>query len=149
MAYDSLRAFLSRLDRTGELRRIRRLSDANLEICAIADRTMKLPDGGPALLFENVKDSKFPLAINLMGSRKRMSWALGVDDLEEIAAEIGALTKLPTQMPDGLLGKLKMLPQLGQLGSIGPKLINHSIDRFGSSEIVQLFLKRGFEISIS
>jgi 4-hydroxy-3-polyprenylbenzoate decarboxylase len=124
VAYDSLRAYIQRLDRAGELRKIRREVDPNLELAAIADRTMKLPGGGPALLFENVKGSKFPLAINLMGSRKRMSWALGADDLEEIAAEIGSLVKLPSEMPQGLMGKLQLLPKLGQLGSIAPKLVN-------------------------
>lgn len=126
MAYDSLRAFIQRLDRTGELRKIRREVDPYLEISAIADRAMKLPDGGPALLFEKVKDSKFPLAINLMGSRKRMSWALGVDDLEEVAAEIGALVKLPSEMPPTLMGKLQLLPKLGQLGAIAPKIVGGS-----------------------
>lgn len=124
MAYDSLRGFIERLDRAGELRRIKREVSADLEISAIADRAMKLPDGGPALLFENVAGSNFPLAINVMGSRKRMSWALGVDDIEEVAAEIAALTKLPSDMPDSLLGKLKLLPQLGQLGAIAPKTIS-------------------------
>jgi len=124
LAYDSLRAFIQRIDRAGELKKIKREVDPYLEISAIADRVMKMPGGGPALMFENVKDSKFPLAINLMGSRRRMSWAIGVDDLEEAAAEIAALTKLPTAMPEGLLGKLKILPQLGQLGSIGPKLVS-------------------------
>ena len=57
MAYDSLRAFIGRLDRSGELRRVKGAVDPYLEISEIADRTMKLPDGGPALLFENVVGS--------------------------------------------------------------------------------------------
>src|SRR5580700_7765215 len=104
MAYDSLRAFLERLDGAGELRRITRVVSPDLEISAIADRTMKLPGGGPALLFENVEGSPYPVAINLMGSRRRMSWALGADDLEDIAAEIAALIALPTDMPPDLMG---------------------------------------------
>ena len=123
MAYDSLADFVKRLERAGELKRIRRPVSPHLEIAEIADRTMKLPDGGPALLFENVIGSKFPLAINLMGSRKRMSWALGYDDLEDAAAEIEALVKLPMDMPAGLLGKIKLLPQLAQIGQIAPKTI--------------------------
>jgi len=121
MAYDSLSDFIKRLDKAGELRRIKTPVSAHLEIAEIADRTMKLPGGGPALLFENVIGSKFPLAINLMGSRKRMSWALGVNDLEEVADEIASLVKLPTDMPSSLLGKIQMLPKLASLGSIGPK----------------------------
>ena len=91
MAYASLGEFIQRLDRAGELRRITTPVSPKLEITEIANRVMKMPGGGPALLFENVIGSKFPLAINLMGSRQRMSWALGVDDMEEIAAEIADL----------------------------------------------------------
>ncbi|BDI32476.1 menaquinone biosynthesis decarboxylase [Capsulimonas corticalis] len=124
MAYQSLHEFIQRLDKAGELRRIQQQVDPYLEITEIADRVMKMPGGGPALLFENVKGSKFPLAINLMGSRKRMSWALGVDDIEEIADEIAALTRLPSNMPASLLGKIQILPQLAALGAIAPKLIS-------------------------
>ena len=108
MAYDSLGAFIQRLDKAGELRRIKTPVSPVLEITEIADRVMKMPGGGPALLFENVTGSKFPLAINLMGSRRRISWALGADDLEDIAAEIAALTRLPANMPPSLLGKLQI-----------------------------------------
>ena len=124
MAYSSLGEFIQRLDKAGELRRIKTSLSPVLEITEIADRVMKMPGGGPALLFENVQGSKFPLAINLMGSRKRMSWALGADDLEDIAAEIAALTKLPSDIPPTLLGKLSLLPQLASLGKISPKLIS-------------------------
>jgi UbiD family decarboxylase/ubiquinone/menaquinone biosynthesis methyltransferase len=95
MAYDGLRAFVETLERedaaagTTELVRVRREVDPYLEIAEIADRTMK--GGGPALLFENVKGSRFPLLINAYGSRRRMSRALGVEDLEEHARTIGEL----------------------------------------------------------
>src|SRR5437016_6303712 len=80
MPYDGLRAFVDTLAREGELVRIGREVDPNLEIAEIADRTMKA--GGPALLFERVAGSSFPLLINAYGSRRRMALALGVDDLE-------------------------------------------------------------------
>src|ERR1700710_2097726 len=124
MAYNSLGDFIGRLDKAGELKRIKTPVSPHLEITEIADRVMKMPDGGPALLFENVQGSKFPLAINLMGSRRRMSWALGVDDLEEIGQEIAALTRLPSDMPGSLLGKLALLPQLASLGKIAPRLVS-------------------------
>lgn len=124
MAYDSLGAFIERLDQAGELKRIKTPVSPFLEITEIADRVMKMPGGGPALLFENVQGSRFPLAINLFGSRRRMSWALGADDLEEIAAQIAALTKLPSEMPPTLLGRLQLLPQLAPLGKLAPRLIS-------------------------
>lgn len=139
MAYNSLREFIGRLEKAGELRRIQAPVSANLEITEIADRVMKMPGGGPALLFENVAGSKFPLAINLLGSRQRISWALGVADIEEIGDQIAALTKLPSDMPQGLLGKLQLLPQLASLAKIAPRLISpvtapcHEIVKIGES----------------
>jgi 4-hydroxy-3-polyprenylbenzoate decarboxylase len=124
MAYGSLGEFIDRLDKAGELRRIKTPVSPHLEIAEIADRVMKMPGGGPALLFENVTGSRFPLAINLMGSRRRMSWALGADDLEEIAQEIAALTRLPSEVPPTLLGKMALLPQLASLGRIAPRLVS-------------------------
>jgi 4-hydroxy-3-polyprenylbenzoate decarboxylase len=124
MPYDSLRDFVKRLENEGELRKIGRRADPYLEISAIADRAMKLPNGGPALLFENVEGSQFPVAINLMGSRRRVSWALGAEDIEDIASEIASLTRLPSEMPQSLLGKIKLLPQMAQLGSLAPKIVS-------------------------
>src|SRR3954454_24584388 len=87
--FDGLSAFVETLEREGELVRISREVDPVLEIAEIADRTMKA--GGPALLFERPKGSRFPLLINGFGSRRRMSLALGVSDLEEHAREIANL----------------------------------------------------------
>lgn len=95
--YDGLSAFVDTLEREGELVRIAREVDPYLEIAEIADRTMKA--GGPALLFERPKPPggtraegpRFPLLINAFGSRRRMSLALGVEDLEEHARAIAEL----------------------------------------------------------
>src|SRR5580704_15119744 len=89
MAWDGMSAFVRALEQQGELVRVRRAVDPHLEVAAIADRVMK--KGGPALLFENVGRSSFPVLINAFGSRQRMSLALGVDDLEEHARAIEAL----------------------------------------------------------
>src|SRR5437016_2221551 len=104
MAYDSLRDFVQKLDAAGELKRISVEVDPVLEATEIADREMKLPNGGKALLFENCKDSKFPLLINAYGSRKRMALALGVDDVEDIARELEGLLKAkpPTSFKEAI-----------------------------------------------
>ncbi|MBI4463592.1 MAG: UbiD family decarboxylase, partial [Acidobacteria bacterium] len=62
MAYDDLRAFIQALEQAGELKRIGVEVDPILEITEITDRVTKR--GGPALLFENVKDSRIPVLIN-------------------------------------------------------------------------------------
>jgi 4-hydroxy-3-polyprenylbenzoate decarboxylase len=104
MAYDSLRAFASKLEATGELKRISIEVDPVLEITEFADREMKSPEGGKALLFEKCKGSWFPLLINAYGSHNRMAMALGVGSVEEAAAEIESLlkTKPPTSLHDAV-----------------------------------------------
>jgi 4-hydroxy-3-polyprenylbenzoate decarboxylase len=104
MAYDSLREFVRKLDAAGELKRISVEVDPVLEITEIADREMKLPYGGKALLFEKCKGSQFPLLINAYGSSKRMAMALGVNDVEDIAREFEGLLKAkpPTSFKEAI-----------------------------------------------
>jgi len=121
MAYHGFQDFLKALERAGELKRIRTPIDPVLEIAEIADRVVKA--GGPALLFENPKGARVPVAINTFATRKRMSMAFGVDDLEEIACEIEKLVKLPGNMPAGLMGKAALLPGLAHIGrNTAPKI---------------------------
>ena len=108
MAFDSFRAFLNRLETAGELRRITQPVATELETTEIADREMKKPSGGQALLLEKptVKGqvSPFPLAINTLGSHRRMAMSLGADSIEEVAAELASLVnaKPPTSFGDAL-----------------------------------------------
>ena len=85
MAFDSFRDFVNALDRAGELKRISKPVATELEITEIADREMKLPGGGKALLFEqptvNGVVSPFPVAINRLGSHKRMAMSMGAEEL--------------------------------------------------------------------
>src|SRR5438132_6618002 len=119
MAYESLTAFLEELEGEGELVRIKAEVDPILEIAEITDRISKAQ--GPALLFEKVRGSRFPLAINVLGSEYRMAKALGVKDLEEVAERIAELIK--PDVPDSFLGKIKRVPMLAKLGSIPPRLV--------------------------
>ncbi len=117
MSYQDLSEFLSALDKAGELKRIPFEVDPYLEITEFADRAVK--SGGPALLFEKPKGSSIPLAINLFSSDRRMEIALGVNSLDEIADRITEY--LGMKMPTGLMGKLKMLPKLAEMGNFFPK----------------------------
>jgi 4-hydroxy-3-polyprenylbenzoate decarboxylase len=107
MAYRSFRHFLERLEQAGELTRVADPVDTNLLITEWADREMKSPGGGKALLFEQPvvdgKISKFPVAINTMGSRKRIAMALGRESIDEIAQEIQLILKAkpPTDLREG------------------------------------------------
>src|SRR5580704_15669004 len=119
MAYADLREFIRALDKHGELKRIPFEVDPDLEITEFADRSVK--NGGPALLFENPKGSKIPVLINAFASMKRMELALGVDSVDEVAARIGEYLEM--RMPEGLIGKLKMLPKLAEMGAFFPKIV--------------------------
>lgn len=121
MAYQDLREFINRLEREGELKRINALVDPDLEITEITDRISKAY--GPALLFENVKGSDMPVLINAFGSRKRMSMALGVESLGDIAEEISDLLEIKDNVPSSIWEKVKMLPRLAELASFMPKMV--------------------------
>ncbi len=136
MALDTLQEFISAIDAAGELVRVREPVRTRLEIAEVADRCMKSGDGGPALVFERpvMEDgsvSEIPVAINLFGSMRRMCLALGVDDLNEVGARISEMLNL--KVPEGLLGKLAMLPRLVELGKFPPK---HRGGRPACQEIV-------------
>ncbi|HEX3769753.1 MAG TPA: menaquinone biosynthesis decarboxylase [Polyangiaceae bacterium] len=113
--------FVRALEERAELVRIRKRVDPNLEVSAIADRVMKA--GGPALLFEDVAGSSYPLLINAYGSRRRMSMALGVEDLEEHARAIAELvhTKPPANARD--LAQLAL--KLPELAHVPPRSAGH------------------------
>src|SRR5262245_57569306 len=119
MAYNSLADFVQVLAQQGELKRITYPVKAELEIAEIADRVMK--SNGPALLFENVIDKKISLLINAFGSMKRMSLALGVNNVEEIAREIEKLIR--TKPPKSIKDKLSLLGELIRLAGIPPKIV--------------------------
>lgn len=74
-SWPDLQTFLQHLERRGELRRVRIEVDPALEITEIATRVVR--EEGPALLFERVRGSPYPLAINIFGSRRRIRMALG------------------------------------------------------------------------
>jgi 4-hydroxy-3-polyprenylbenzoate decarboxylase len=124
MALNSLQEFIAVLEREGELVRVREAVRTRLEIAEIADRCMKSKDGGPALLFERpvLEDgsiSAIPVAINLFGSLRRICLALGVERLDEIGGRISELLEL--KVPEGLLGKLALLPRLAELARFPPR----------------------------
>ena len=60
--------------------------------------------------------------MNQFGSEDRMKLALDVDSLDEIAGRIRAL--LETKSPEGLMGKLKLLPMLADIGKFFPKTVS-------------------------
>jgi 4-hydroxy-3-polyprenylbenzoate decarboxylase len=121
-----LREFVQKLDKEGELKRIRAEVDPVLEITEVTQRVARdpkrLPDSvGPALLFERPKNSRVPLLVNTFGSVRRMALAFEVAELDEVAARIRGFLAMET--PQGLFDKIKMLPKLAELGSFFSKSV--------------------------
>ena len=85
MNHQSLGDFARSLEALGELHRVKVEVDPMLEVTEIAVRA--LLEGRPALLFENVKGAKYPLAINLFASARRIELALGKNP-EELGEEL-------------------------------------------------------------
>lgn len=91
MARD-LRGFIQLLEKRGQLRRIKALVDPDLEIAEIAQRLLQC--GGPGLVFENVKGSPYPVAVNLLGTIERACWAMNMEqpqDLEALGQKLALL----------------------------------------------------------
>ncbi|HET7625981.1 MAG TPA: menaquinone biosynthesis decarboxylase [Verrucomicrobiae bacterium] len=137
MAFDSFREFISALDAAGELIRISQPVATELEITEIADREMKKPGGGKALLFEkptvNGVVSPFPLAINTLGSHKRMAMSLNANSIEEVANELGSLMK--AKPPTGFRETIKLLGQAMDLRHAKPKIVKSG----ACKEVVHFF----------
>ena len=126
MAYADLHEFVDKLEKVGELRRVKAEVDPVLEIPEVVQRVQSRPGpkgnpGGMALLFENPKGSRYPLLINAFGSERRMELAFEVEKLDDVAARIRGF--LDMQTPQGLFDKMKMLPKLMELGSFFPRVV--------------------------
>jgi 4-hydroxy-3-polyprenylbenzoate decarboxylase len=125
MAFDSFRDFVDALDRAGELRRITEPVATELEITAIADQEMKKPGGGKALLFEkptvNGVVSPFPVAINTLGSHRRMAMSMGAESVDKVAEELGALMK--AKPPTSFKEAIKLLSLALDLRHAKPKTV--------------------------
>ncbi|MDA0700139.1 MAG: menaquinone biosynthesis decarboxylase, partial [bacterium] len=110
------------LEERGELVRVADRVSPDLEITALADRAVKR--GGPALLFENVEGSALPLVIGLYGTRQRMAWALGLDDLDDLTTRLRAL--IDVRVGGGLVGLASNLPKLRELAALPPRRVRRA-----------------------
>lgn len=126
MAFESFHEFLRELEKHGELIRIKHPLATELEITALADIEMKKAGGGKALLIENPtvngEKSPFPVAINTLGSWKRMAISLGAESFNEIVREFEGLLK--AKPPTNIKETIKFLTSLFDLRNAKPKVVN-------------------------
>ena len=110
-----LRAYLDVLRQDSDLLEIDVEVDPYLEIAEIHRRV--IAQGGPALLFNRVKGSRFPVATNLFGTARRMEIAFGHRAQKFVADLVRAAETL---MPPSL-GKIwsmrKLIPQAAKIGT--------------------------------
>jgi len=129
MAYKDLQDFIGKLEAAGELRRITCEVDPYLEITEITDRVCKA--NGPALLFERVKGSDYPVLMNAMGSYRRMAMALGVEDLAQKSDTISELVQWAFSQARSL-DIASILPKLSIFRSFFP----HRVHKAACQEVV-------------
>jgi 4-hydroxy-3-polyprenylbenzoate decarboxylase len=122
MKYNDLRDFITQLENKGLLKRISVEVDPHLEITEICDRTLK--QKGPALLFENVKNSTVPVLANLFGTAERVAMGMGEESIESLR-EVGkllAFLKEPDP-PKGLKDAWDKMPIFKQVLNMAAKEI--------------------------
>ena len=125
MKYKDLRDFIQQLEKRGELKRIKTEVDPNLEITEISDRTLRA--AGPALLFENPKNSQFPLLANLFGTPERVALGMGKTDISALrdVGKLLAYLKEP-EPPKGMKDAWQKMPIFKQVLNMSPKIVNNA-----------------------
>jgi 4-hydroxy-3-polyprenylbenzoate decarboxylase len=113
MPFESLSAFARALRAAGELAIIDALVDPKLEIAEITDRVVKA--GGPALLFSNVRGSRFPVLTNQFGTERRAAMAFGATSLREVEQRLRETIDLA--VPASMGGKISKLAALAMAGA--------------------------------
>ena len=115
MAYRSLREFLTKLEAAGRLARVQAPVSPVLELTEI--QTRLLAEGGPAVLFENVRredGSPYPMSVltNLFGTVERVAWGMEREphQLREIGETLAFLRQ--PEPPGGWREAMGMLPLL-------------------------------------
>lgn len=123
--FKNLSEFIAALEKRGELLRVRHEVDPVLEITEITDRVSKMPGGGKALFFENVKGSRLPVLINALGSERRMAMALGAEDFSGLEKKIESWLSLADSAATWR-GKLRALGKLVDLGRSFPRRVRQA-----------------------
>jgi len=132
MAYRSLRDFIDKLEKAGELVRVSEPVSTVYEMTEICDRLVRT--GGPAVLFEKPiradgEISDIPCLANLFGTVKRVAMGVTLEGKERSTAadlrEVGDLLAFLRQPepPRGMSEALEMLPLAKTIMGMRPKTV--------------------------
>ena len=127
MPYSSLRDFMERLEREGELVRVSAPVSPYLEMTEI--QTRLLAEDGPAVLFENAVDGEgsaygVPVLTNLFGTVERVARGMDRtrDDLRGLGETLAFLRQ--PEPPGGWREAVAMMPMLKTLSAMSPKTVS-------------------------
>lgn len=115
MVFENLRQFIEVLRQEGDLAVIEAPVDPNLELAEIHRRVIE--EGGPALLFTNVKGSAFPVVTNLFGTGRRVNLAFGTRPEKLMQQAVEAMHTLLPPKPASLWKERSLLLELAKVGS--------------------------------
>lgn len=117
MPCDHLSEFLNLLADRHDLARISAPVDPVQEIAAITQQAVAAQ--GPALLFDNVRGSQWPVATNILGTERRLCWALGVESISAITERVQAIVQ--PNLPQGWLEALQLVPKFVETAHWPPR----------------------------
>ncbi len=115
----NLSDYIKNLEQKKDLVKIKQEIDPKIEITVIGEHFTR--NNKEAILFENIKGSKFPLAVNLFGSKKRVSSAFGVSHIDEHAERIEGFIKPPKV--SSIMDAVTMLPKFAEIRKFIPKTV--------------------------
>ncbi|ADD69350.1 Carboxylyase-related protein [Denitrovibrio acetiphilus DSM 12809] len=121
MGYRNLRSCLDDLEKHGQLKRISTEVDPYLEVGLI--QRLVYRNGGPALLFTNVKGTKFPMAGNIFGTMERTRFIFRdalpvIETLVKAKLNPKELLKKPSSLFRLPKGAYNLLPKTVSTGAV-------------------------------
>ncbi|MBP2002067.1 UbiD family decarboxylase [Paenibacillus shirakamiensis] len=114
MSYRNLRQWIEALRKEKELAIIDAPVDPYLELAEIHRRVIE--EGGPALLFTNVKGTPFPVATNLFGTPRRVDMAFGPRPEQLANRLVGAMNTLLPPTPKALWNERGLIREVMKVG---------------------------------
>ncbi len=112
--HNNLRSFLETLKREKQIIEVNAEVDPHLELAEIHRRVIE--EEGPALLFTNVRGSRFPVVTNLFGTRHRVELAMGPKPQEILKKVSGAMDRLLPPKLKNLWGERDWLLSIAKSG---------------------------------
>ncbi|HJV47388.1 MAG TPA: UbiD family decarboxylase [Bacillota bacterium] len=113
--HNNLRSFMQQLRQERDIVEIETEVDPYLELAEIHRRV--IDEGGPALLFKNVKGSQFPVVTNLFGTKKRVDMAFGPKPEQLVKRLVSMIPELMPPKPRKLWAERNTFLELIRFGT--------------------------------